>query len=135
LLQAARLFNPTEAIDWALNINFSNRLIHDLYELYDCITKDLHDRLLVELRSYKRSAASVTAKVKDPLVWHWNFRHERPAFYEAAKLLALIQPHSCSVERVFSLVTNRFAISSGMGSTLTSWIRLSCMLKFNKRTV
>ena len=135
LFQAARLWNPTYVLDGALNVNFCKRLIHDLHALYGCITADLRDRLLDELPSYRRSAASVTSKVKDPLVWHWHARAKRPAFYEAAKLLVLLQPHSATVERVFSLVNQRFGIAAGMGSTLSSWIRLSCMLKFNKRTV
>ena len=136
LFQAARLWRPKYAMEGASNLDFSKTLIDTLFKRYNCITEDLRDRLKGELLDYRKDAVKVHSKIKDVLKWHWNHRRSRPAFYEAAKLLALVQPHSAAAERVFSIVTNRFGTSvQGMVTTLGSWIRLSIMLSVNGRDV
>ena len=53
------------------------------------------------------------------------------AWWEAAQLIALVQPSSAAAERVFSLVNNMY--KSQQSSALTDGIKLSLYLAYNKR--
>ena len=103
-----------------------------------------HDYSMATLVRDKRNLGHVLTKtVADLLktcgfkIWYWGYKTGYMQQYDhyGGRLLVLVQPHSAAAERVFSLVTNRFAPAGGSASTLASWIRLSCMLKINDRTV
>tara|TARA_B100000780_G_C20970367_1_gene387424 strand:- start:15 stop:482 length:468 start_codon:yes stop_codon:yes gene_type:complete len=135
LFRGARLWNPHYLKKEKMKVKDCRELIDKVFDNYNCITEDMRAGLRRELQSYRNDCTRVTSTVNDVLVWHWEHRHVRPTFYEVAKLLVLVQPHSAAAERVFSLVKNRFDPSIGESTTLASWIRLSCMLKWNKRDV
>ena len=53
------------------------------------------------------------------------------AWWEAAQLIALVQPSSAAAERVFSLVNNMYKSQQSM--TLSDSIKLALYLAYNKR--
>lgn len=87
-----------------------------------------------ELAGLKQSCAVEAindVKEYDFLKFHWKHRATRPNCYEAAKVVALSQPSSGVVGRIFSLMRSMF--SSTQGRLLADARRLAVMLKYHNR--
>lgn len=74
----------------------------------------------------------VTDKKSYPfLLRHWEHKRKRPFSYEAAKIVAISQPSSAAIERVFSLYRQLF--SDNQGRALADVRTLSVQLKHHDR--
>ena len=75
-------------------------------------TNEIREGLNQEL-TYLRDACRFVALPSDMskfdfIGFHWNCREKRPFCYKASKIVAVTQPTSAAVERVFSLLRNIF---------------------------
>ena len=87
--------------------------------------------LEAELRAYKDLCFSRSQMDPAPSLWEFWLSAELvlPAFWDCAQEVALITPSSCTVERVFSLLTQGF--DSSQESALEDYVVASVMIRFN----
>jgi hypothetical protein len=135
LLRACRLLdfrfiagNPLESLDSELDKIVVIALCHDLLP-----------QLRAELKRYKELADAQMAVVipegeeDDEKFSLWSFwlrnAIELPIWYKAANEAALITPSSCTVERVFSLLTQGF--DDNQLNVLEDFLFASVMVRYN----
>ena len=70
-----------------------------------------------------------TSPEVDVISWWAEHSDELPHWSSAAKMVALIQPSSGAVERVFSILTNTFGAQQD--HSLQDYIEASLMLQYN----
>ena len=93
----------------------------------------MKDGLFLEFASLRSSSHLIneTKKQYDFLNFHWRHRKDRPHCYQAAKIVAISQPTSACVERVFSKLRNLF--KDQQCSLLADKKRIALQLNINER--
>jgi hypothetical protein len=122
IFKAAVIFDPSQ-------INLPDV---DVLKCIDAIPIVNKSPLLYELAIYQTLA--LETKEMAPDVWKWWQDHQRalPHWSAAAKRMALIQPSSASVERVFSILEN---VTSGSQSRLLEdALEATILLRYNSRS-
>lgn len=133
--EAALLLNPS---------HIRHKSLDRLRELADQLssshpkfnTEEFKAGLRNEIAGLKESSQhqAVGDKKKfDFLGHHWAHRERRPFSYKAAKIVAMSQPSSAAIERVFSLYRQLF--SNNQGRLLADARTLSVRLNLHDRPV
>ena len=123
--EAARLLNFTYVKLHALDISD----IEILQEVFPFVSSDVVHNLELEKSAYNIAASNAD-------IWHdlWAFWHDNrmklPFWYNVAKDVALIQPSSAFIERVFSIL--RACVDERQESCYSDRIRASVLLKYNR---
>ena len=103
-------------------------IVNSLSEITFLNNKTILDNLKLELPQYIAVSADTSPEV-DVMSWWAEHSEELPHWSSAAKMVALIQPLSDAVERVFSILTNTF--NAQQESSLQDYIEASLMLQYN----
>ena len=103
----------------------------DIMELkvFPFVTNDIVDKLVLEKDNYRVAATNVDVEYDLLSFWRDN-RIRLPTWHSVAMDLALIQPSSCFIERVFSVL--RMCLDSRQEQTLSDRIAASVLLKYNR---
>ena len=88
------------------------------------------NNLKSELPQYIAKTVETSPEV-DVISWWVKHSDELPHWSGAAKMVALIQPSSGAVERVFSILTDTF--STQQHTSLQDFIKASLMLQYNHK--
>ena len=97
--------------------------------MFPFVTQTIVNDLVAELVGYNVAAAETDAGYDLWDFWHDN-RLKLPAWYNVAKDVALIQPSSAFMERVFSVL--RACLDSRQENCLLDRIAASALLKYNR---
>lgn len=125
VFEAARLFNFTFVKLSSLEISS----IEILEEVFPFVSREVLQSLEVETPDYNIAASNADAGHDLWSFWHDN-RIKLPSWYKVAKDVALIQPSSAFMERVFSI--RRAALDERQESCYSDRIRASVLLKYNR---
>lgn len=121
IFKAARVFTPSKVKEMTPDVSVVNSLT-----LLN--NKTILDNLKSELLQYIAVSADTSPEV-DVMSWWAEHSEELPHWSSAVKMVALIQPSSGAVERVFSILTNTF--NAQQESCLQDYIEASLMLQYN----
>jgi hypothetical protein len=127
--RCASLWNPTTAKTYNLSPEALRGLVASLPWLGD----DVRLALETEIPAYKAICDQVEGDVKNILHFFRDHQAKIPTWAKVAKTLALIQPSSASIERVWSLFS-RFFVDAGVKDALIDYIRYILMIKYNRRS-
>ena len=125
MFEAARLFNFTYVKLHPLDISD----IEILEEVFPFVNTDVVHNLELEKPDYNIAAANADAGHDLWSFWHDN-RLKLPFWYNVAKDVALIQPSSAFMERVFSIL--RACLDERQETCYSDRIRASAFLKYNR---
>jgi len=132
--ESALLLNPNHCR--TLSINQLYQLAQELSLSHPKLNEaSFRDGLRAEMSSLKISCTHefISDKKKyDFLKFHFKYRKERPFCYLVAKVVAISQPSSAAVERVFSLYRNLF--SDRQGSMLSDARTFAMQLAYHDRS-
>ncbi|CAN0341927.1 unnamed protein product, partial [Ectocarpus sp. 12 AP-2014] len=103
--------------------------VHVLAEVFPFVTTAMVHEFVVEKDLYSTAAAGTDSGCDLWAFWHDN-RLKLPAWYNVAKDVALIQPSSAFMERVFSLL--RACMDERQEQCLSDRITASTLLKYNR---
>ena len=109
-------------------------MVNSLSEIAFLNDQTILNNLKSELPQYIVKAAETSPEV-DVMSWWVEHSDELPHWSAAAKMVALIQPSSGAVERVFSILTDTF--STQQDSSLQDYIEASscCNTVTNRTTI
>ena len=124
IFKAARVFAPSKVKEMTPDIS----MVNSLSEIAFLNDQTILNNLKSELPQYIAKAAETSPEV-DVMSWWFEHSDELPHWSAAAKMVALIQPSSGAVERVFSILTDTF--STQQDSSLQDYIEASLMLQYN----
>ena len=124
--KAARLFVPHKVDDMKPDASALDTL--KAFPFLDNST--VLDALKQELPTYLAKAADTSSSIQT-LLWWKNNSNELPNWSAAAAKVALVQPSSAAVERVFSLLRCSFGVQQDL--TLQDYIECSLMLQYNSK--
>ena len=100
-----------------------------LQEVFPCVTPAALLQLVVEKDQYNIAASNADTGYDLWAFWHDN-RLKLPAWYDVAKVAALIQPSSAFMERMFSIL--RACMDERKKSCYSDRIAASALLKYNR---
>ena len=126
-IEAARLFNFTYVKLHSLDISD----IEILEDVFPFVNDDVAHNLELEKTDYDIAASNNNADAGHDLwaFWHDN-RLKLPFWYDVAKDIALIQPSSAFMERMFSIL--RASLDEKQETCYSERIRASALLKYNR---
>ena len=124
IFKAAQVFAPSKVKEVAPDVS----IVNSLSEITFLNNKTTLDNLKSELPQYIAVSADTSPEV-DVMSWWAEHSQELPHWSSAAMMVALIQPSSGAVERVFSILTNTF--NAQQESSLQDYIEASLMLQYN----
>ena len=121
--KAARLFVPSKIHEMKPNVAHI-----DLLKSFLFLSDQVLENLKLELPNY---LAKATDSSSDIIVIDWWLQHkdELPHWSSAAQKIALVQPSSAAVERVFSMLKASFGPQQD--NSLQDYIESSLMLQYN----
>ena len=127
-VEAARLFNFTYVKLHPLLAISDIEILEDVFPFVN--TDDVVHNLELEKTDYNIAASNNNAGAGHDLwaFWHDN-RLKLPFWYNVAKDMALIQPSSAFMERVFSIL--RACLDERQETCYSDRIRASALLKYN----
>ena len=130
-----RMFNAGRVID----INVTEADVRSLAKVFpwpEFRQLDTIEGLLSELVTYKArarelefSSPSLCARASELWMWWGRQKDTLPTWYACVKLIALLQPSSASVERVYSLV--RYHFDDRQSATNMEYLEGSVMSMYN----
>ena len=100
-----------------------------LLDRFSFVDEDVIEKLVGEKDEYHILASNADAGYDLRQFWHDN-RLKLPRWYDVAKDIALIQPSSASMERVFSIL--RACMDERQESSSSDRIAASALLKYNR---
>ena len=124
MFKAARVFAPSKVKEMGPDISVVNLLS----EITFLNNKTTLNNLKYEFLQYIAVSEDTSPEV-DVMSWWAEHSDELPYWSSAAKMVALIQPSSGAVERVFSILTNTFGTQQD--NSLQDYIEASLMLQYN----
>lgn len=125
MFEAARLLNFT----YVKQHDLGSEDVDILEEVFPFVTTAVLHQLIVEKDQYSIAATNADAGYDLWDFWHDN-RKKLPTWYGVAKDVALIQPSSAFMERVFSIL--RACTDERQESCYSDRIAASAMLKYNR---
>ena len=128
-VEAARLFDFTYVKLHPLDISDIIEILEDVFPFVN--TDDVVHNLELEKTDYIIAASNYNADAGHDL---WAFCHDNrlklPFWYNVAKDIALIQPSSAFMERVFSIL--RACLDERQETCYSDRIRASALLKYSR---
>ena len=124
VFKAARVFAPSKVKEMTPDIS----IVNSLSEITSLNNKTTLNNLKSEFPQYIALSEDTSPEV-DVMSWWAEHSDELPHWSSAAKMVALIQPSSGAVERVFSILTNTFGTQQD--HSLQDYIEASLMLQYN----
>ena len=124
VFKAARVFAPSKVKEMTPDIS----IVNSLSEITFLNNKTTLNNLKSEFPQYIALSEDTSPEV-DVMSWWAEHSDELPHWSSAAKMVALIQPSSGAVERVFSILTNTFGTQQD--HSLQDYIEASLMLQYN----
>ena len=121
VFKAARVFAPYKLKEMAPDIS----IVNSLSEIIFLNNKTTLNNLKSEFPQYIALSEDTSPEV-DVMSW---WADELPHWSSAAKMVALIQPSSGAIEKVFSILTNTFGTQQD--HSLQDYIEASLMLQYN----
>ena len=103
--------------------------INLLSEPFPFITEEVISKLVAEKDEYQLPASNVDVEYDLWEFWR-NSRTKLPHWYNVAKDIALMQPSSAFMERVFSIL--RACMDERQESSYSDRIAVSALLKYNR---
>lgn len=94
------------------------------------VLKTLVPGLVAELPAYRAKAKDVEGDV-DVLRWWRKWRQELPKWAEALRIVALVQPSSAGIERLFSELKHKYTVLHG--NALNDFIESCTLTAYNDR--
>jgi len=137
VLRRARIFNPLRVLDVGVKIDE----IESLATIFPWLEfqNGLISQMIVEWAKYKSRAKDfavppgISFAERASMIWDWWMRQRvnLPAWSSAVALLALVQPSSAAMERVYSIVRRQF--DDKQTKSLMDYVEGSVMLEYNNR--
>jgi len=124
VFKVARVFAPSKVKEMGPDIS----VVNSLSEITFLNNKTTLNNFKSEFPQYNAVSEDTSPKV-DVMSWWAEHSDELPYWSSTAKMVALIQPSSGAVERVFSILTNTFGTQQD--SSLQDYIKASLMLQYN----
>ena len=121
--KAARLFLPFKIQEMKPDIISINSL-----KSFNFLSDQILENLKLEFPNYVAKAADTSPDV-EVITWWLNHVEDLPHWSSAAQMVALVQPSSAAVERVFSILKASFGPQQD--NSLQDYIESSLILQYN----
>ena len=122
--KAARLFVPAKLKEMKPDITMVNSLMNFTF----LNNQKILDSLKSEFPQYIAKAADTSPDV-DTILWWMDHSEDLPNWSLAAQMVALVQPSSAAVERVFSILKASFGHLQD--NSLQDYVETSLMVQYN----
>ena len=99
-----------------------------LSKKFTFLSDQLLENLKLELPNYVENATEISSDV-EAIDWWLQHKDELPHWSSAAQMIALVQPSSAAVERIFSMLKASFGPQQD--NSLQDYIESSLMLQYN----